>query len=197
MDTVEKTLWMKKTAAVLTLPFAALTFVGCGTSGPEEGTTAEEVAEGGDEAAVGEGDEAAVGEGDGAPAYEGPFNSSFDEEAESLVGQEVTVSAEVGSIIEPASSFTIAGTDDTTVEPLLIVHNQGEMPELEEGLTVGVTGTVQEAFEIVTVEEELGVDLDDTLYTDWEGERYIQANQVDLSVDADADGATDDVADAG
>lgn len=191
MDTLEKNLWMKKTAAVLTLPFAALTFVGCGTSGPEEGTTVEDVAEGeGGEVAE---EPAAEGE----MAYDGAYDAAFWEDSTNLVGQEVTVSAEVGSIIEPASSFTIAGTDDTTVEPLLIVHNQGEMPELEEGLTVGVTGTVQDAFDIVTVEEELGVDLDDTLYTDWEGERYIQANQVDLSVDADADGATDDVADAG
>ncbi|MFI7585363.1 hypothetical protein ACH9DO_16460 [Kocuria sp. M1N1S27] len=187
---------MKKTAAVLVLPFAALTFVGCGTSGPEEGTTVEDVAEGeGGEVAEEPAAEEPAGEGE--MAYDGVYDSAFYDDSESLVGEEVTVSAEVGSIVEPASSFTIAGTDDTTVEPLLIVHDQGEMPELEEGLTVGVTGTVQDAFEIVTVEEELGVDLDDTLYADWEGERYIQANQVDLSVDADADGASDDVADAG
>lgn len=177
MDTASKNVRLRKTAAALVLPFAALSFVGCGTSGPEEGTTAEEVAEGGDEAAV--------AEGTGALAYDGVYDSAFVEDYDSLVGEEVTVSAEVNTIISP-NALTIAGTDDTTVEPLLVMHNQGDLPDVQEGLTIGVTGTVKEAFDVVTVEEDLGIDLDDDLYADWEGERYIQANSVDASVDADA-----------
>lgn len=173
MDDLSKNLWMKKTAAALVLPFAALTFVGCGTSGPEEGATVEDVVEGEEEPLE-----------EDALAYDGVYDTAFYDDYDSLVGEEVTVSAKVNEILSP-EAFVIAGTDDTTVEPLLIVHNLGELPELQEELTVAVTGTVQEAFVLTDVEEELGVDLDDERYADWEGERYIQATAVDTSVVAD------------
>lgn len=40
---------------------------------------------------------------------------------------------------------------------------------------VQVTGTVQEGFDVAGVEQELGVDLEDEAFTEFEGEPYIMA----------------------
>ncbi|GAA1347091.1 hypothetical protein [Arthrobacter roseus] len=169
---MSKTTWMKKAAAMSIVPIAAFGIVGCdSTSGTEEGTDVEDVVEEDDAAAA-------------AGAYDGVYDQTFYDEMDTYVGEEVTVSADVNEILTPMS-FTIAGTDDTTVEALLVVHDT-ELPEVTSGLTVGVTGTVQEAFDLPTVEEEMGVDLDDEAYEDWDGEPYIEATNVDTSLDADS-----------
>ncbi len=180
MGTRTRNEWLKKAAAISILPMAALGLSACSddTAGPEEGASVEDVV---DEEAPAE-DEAAA---DGAVGpYDGVYDSTFYEDYDSYVGEVVTVSAEVNEIISP-NAFTIAGTDDTTVEELLIVHNL-DAAEIEQGLTVAVTGTVGEAFVLTEVEDEFGVDLDDGPYADYEEERYIDATEVDMSVDADA-----------
>lgn len=98
-------------------------------------------------------------------------------------GQTVTVSANVNEIITP-EAFTIAGTEDTTVDPLLVLHKDAE-PELKPELTVKVTGTVHVAFDLPAVEKDLDVDLDDALFEDWDGKPYLQASMIDTSVAAD------------
>jgi hypothetical protein len=170
---------VRRTAVASILPFAALSFVACDTAGPEEGADVEDVVE--DDGAV---EETPTGEGVVGP-YDGVYDRTFYDDYDSYMGEEVTVSAQVNEIITPMS-FTIAGTDDTTVEALLIIH-QGEVTELADDLTVAVTGTVKEAFDLPTVEEEMGIDLDDNALADWDQARYIEATSIDTSVDADAE----------
>ncbi|KQO02140.1 hypothetical protein ASF21_16070 [Arthrobacter sp. Leaf234] len=153
---------------------AAFGLVGCNsTSGTEEGADVEDIVE----------EEPVVDEADAGP-YDGVYDQGFYDDVDTYVGEEVTVSADVNEILSPMS-FTIAGTDDTTVDALLVLHDT-ELPEVTAGLTVGVTGTVQEAFDLPTVEEEMGVDLDDAAFEDWDGEPYIEATSVDTSLDADS-----------
>ncbi|WP_026531877.1 hypothetical protein [Arthrobacter sp. H41] len=177
MGTRTKNVWLKKTVVTAILPFVALSFIGCSTdtAGPEEDVDVEDVVEG-EEAPA----EPLTEDG----AYNGFYDRSFSDDYDSLVGEEVTVSAEVNEIISPVA-FTIAGTDDTTVEALLIMHSE-ELSEVTDGLTVGVSGIVRDAFDLPAVEEDMGIDLDDELYGDWDQMRYIEANSVDTPVDADA-----------
>ncbi|NJC21613.1 hypothetical protein BJ994_000689 [Arthrobacter pigmenti] len=151
------------------IPLATLSLVGCNsTSGTEEGADVEDV----------------VDEDEEVAPYNGALDSEFYDAYSSYIGEEVTVSADVNEIVSD-TSFTIAGTDDTTVEALLVV-TEGEMTEVEPGLTVSVTGTVMESFDLPTVEEETGLDLEDDAYADYDGENYIVASEVDTSVDADS-----------
>ncbi|WP_422391886.1 hypothetical protein [Arthrobacter sp. N1] len=167
-------LWKKRLAALSIAPMAAFGLVGCNsTSGTEEGADVEDIVE----------EEPVVDEADTGP-YDGVYDQGFYDDVDTYVGEEVTVSADVNEILTPMS-FTIAGTDDTTVDALLVLHDT-ELPEVTPGLTVGVTGTVQEAFDLPTVEEEMGVDLDDAAFEDWDGEPYIEATSVDTSLDADS-----------
>jgi hypothetical protein len=154
-------------AAVLALSGLGLTACGDDTAGNEAGADVQDVTE----------DDVAVG------PYDGPYDTAFYGDLDSYVGEEVTVSADVNEILSP-TSFTIAGTDDTTVEPLLVV-GATEVTGLESDLTVSVTGTVQEGFDVAAVEDDLGADLDDELYTEWDGEHYLVAKSVDTSVSAD------------
>lgn len=148
---------------------SALSLTACGsdTAGAETGTDVEDIQE-----------EPAVAE-----PYDGVYDTAFYEGVESYDGEEVTVSADINEIISP-TSFTIAGTDDTTVEPLLIVHD-GTLQELAPDLTVAVTGTVHRTFDLPTVEDEIGLDFDDALFEEWEAEPYIEASKIDTSVASD------------
>lgn len=96
----------------------------------------------------------------------------------SFVGQTVTVSAEVNDLIS-TQAFTIAGTLQTGADELLIV-SAGGGPAVTEDSAVEVTGTVLERFDVVGAEEFVGADLDDGLFTDRNGEPYIQADTVEL-----------------
>jgi hypothetical protein len=51
---------------------------------------------------------------------------------------------------------------------------------VEAGATVTVTGIVQRAFDLPTVEAELGCDLDDPVYEEFNLEPYIQATYVEI-----------------
>lgn len=178
-----RTLDRRSTRVLATSLFAVagLGLAGCGTEGPEEGTTVEEVTDGEvvETAAPAEGETAAeepMAEEpvEGELAYEGPYDQAFYDEATTYVGQQVTVSAEVSETISP-DVFAIAGA----VDPLLIVEEQ-EIPPLDEGATVQVTGTVQDDFAVTTVEEELGVDLVDEDFADYEGQPYIMATSAEV-----------------
>jgi hypothetical protein len=65
------------------------------------------------------------------------------------------------------------------VDPLLIVEEQ-EIPPLDDGQVVEVTGTVAQDFDIAATEEELGIDLEDELYADYVGEPYIMATSGEI-----------------
>lgn len=166
-------LWTRplaRTAVAGVFAASALSLTACSedTAGPETGTDVEDVQEE---------DVAADG------PYDGLYDTAFYDDINSYVGEEVTVSADVNEVISP-SSITIAGTDDTDVEALLVV-SATEGTGLEPDLTVAVTGTVEQAFDLTTVEEDLGVDLDDDLYDAWDQEPYLVASSVDTSVASD------------
>lgn len=159
---------LARTAVVGVFAVSALTLTGCSddTAGPETGTDVEDIQE-----------EEAVG------PYDGLYDTTFYDNIDSYVGEEVTVSADVNEIVSP-TSLTIAGTEDTDVEPMLVV-SADEVSGLEPDLTVRVTGTVHEAFDLPTVEDEMGLDLDDELYDEFDGEPYIEATSIDTSVPSD------------
>lgn len=48
-----------------------------------------------------------------------------------------------------------------------------------------MTGTVQQAFDVATVEEDLGADLDDTLFEDYGSEPYVVADGVGVLENAE------------
>lgn len=163
-----------RTVRTTVVVVAALSTVGlsaCGgdTAGTETGADVEDVA----------GDEPAAGAQEPlADPYAGVYDTAFSEGIDSYVGQDVTLSADVDEIITP-EAFTIAGADDTTVESLLVVGATGN-DQLSPETTVQVTGTVQDAFTITEVEEQLGVDLDDALFTEYEQEPYVMAQGVEV-----------------
>ncbi|WP_432534545.1 hypothetical protein [Kineococcus arenarius] len=157
-----------RTAAAGVVCFAALGLTACGdTAGEEEGTTVEDIQEADDEALQGE---AAT------TPYAGAYDGTFYDDVNTYVGQEVTVSAEIDSIVSP-QAFIIAGTADTTVDPMLVV-GATEVTGLTEGAVVEVTGTVHEALDLPQVEEDTGVDFQDDLFNDYDAEPYIMATSV-------------------
>lgn len=96
-----------------------------------------------------------------------------------FVGQQVVVSGRVSSLLGGASSFTISG-DVGSGEALLVINATGasDSPVVEQDALVQVTGTVREGFSVTDVEDEFGVELDDDLYVDYEGDNYIAASSV-------------------
>ena len=108
----------------------------------------------------------------------GVDNPAFFQDLESYVGEEVEISAEVTEVISP-TAFTIAGAGDTGVGSLLVV-SATELAALEPDARVGVTGTVRESFAVAEVEEELGIDLEDELFADWDRSNYLVADDVEV-----------------
>ncbi|GAB3526964.1 hypothetical protein GCM10027402_26540 [Arthrobacter monumenti] len=148
MDTRNKDIWLRKTAAAVILPFAALGLAGCGggedTAGPEVSADVQDVTE----------------------------------DINSYVSETLTLSAKVNDDITPMF-FSIAGTDDTDVEPLLVMHGEDTM-DVQDGLTVKVTGTLHKALDIAALEENMGVDLNESALENWNGEPYVEAEKISV-----------------
>ncbi len=100
-----------------------------------------------------------------------------------LVGQQVTVSADVSEVVSPAA-FVLG--EDTLSSVLVVSAPAADFGEI--GLTVDdaladddtvvtVTGTVRQ-FDIAGFEEEFGVDYDDELFEVYEGQSVIVADRV-------------------
>ena len=175
-----RTLDRRSTRVLATSLFAVagLGLAGCGTEGPEEGTTVEEVTDGEivETTAPAEGEATAeepVTEEpvEGELAYDGPYDQAFYDEATTYVGQQVTLTGEVNETITP-DTFSIGGD----VDPLLVIETQENITPLDPGQQVQVTGTVEQAFDIVAVEEEFGLDLEDELFVAYESEPYLVAD---------------------
>lgn len=176
MGTRSKQDWMKKAATLSILPVTVLGVAGCNsTSGPETGTDVEDIVE--EEELIDEEDVAEEADPALEP-YDGAYDQDFYDDAESYVGQEVTVSADVTETLSD-DTFVIAGGPDTTVDPLLIVENQ-EIPPLDVGQAVKLTGTVKQAFDVAVAEEELGIDLEDELYEDYAGDPYLSVTSAEV-----------------
>jgi hypothetical protein len=95
-----------------------------------------------------------------------------------LAGQTVTVNGGV-NVVLTETAFTIAESTLLDLNEVLVVGATGEALEaaLQTGSPVRVTGTVR-TFNLVEVEEDLGVDLDDALFADFEGKPVILAQNV-------------------
>ncbi len=113
--------------------------------------------------------------------------SDITDNPEEYYGQTLTVDGAVAQIIEP-NAFVIVEQQLAEDEELLdnptaladegvLVFSSGPEPNLSELMTVQVKGTFQE-FDLATFEEELGTELDDGLYTDWDGRPAIIADQI-------------------
>lgn len=135
------------------------------TAGPETGADVEDVAE--DDTVVDD-DEFGIYEDD----------ELAELQQDTLVGQTVTVSADVNRILEPGKSIAIG--EDTVEGGLLVLMppQLKDVPMLEAGTAVQVSGTVVD-FVVADIEADYDAfDLDDELYVDWEDENAIVARSI-------------------
>lgn len=116
--------------------------------------------------------------GCGGEGEDAAYDQAFVEEIDSHISETVTLSAKVDDDITP-KFFSIAGTEDTEVEPLLVMHGEDTM-DVQDGLTVEVTGTVQDAFDVQAVEENMGVDLNESALENWNGDPYLEATEISV-----------------
>ncbi len=113
--------------------------------------------------------------------------SAIIDNPERYYGQEVEVSGGVGQVIEPRALAMLDQQDlrapgaipeaTITDRGLLLINTNDANPTLSERQNVRASG-VLEPFDIATVEQDLGVDLDDALYTEYEDRPVILADQV-------------------
>lgn len=131
-----------------------------------------------EELAVGETDVTDVrGEDDLTDPYTGEYDEAFREDVDVYAGAEVTLRAQVEDVLSP-SSFTIVGPEGVAVEPLLVV-TADDVAGLEPGLPVTVAATPATEFDVAEVETELGVDLEDEQYAEWDDEPFLLATIVE------------------
>jgi hypothetical protein len=118
---------------------------------------------------------------------EAEFEDEEEGDISALEGRTVTVSGEVGERITPPDSpvfgFILAGED--LEEGVLVLQRPG-VQAVEEGELVQVTGTVVR-FILAEVEAELGEDLDDELFNEFEGHVALIADAVDQNVPEEED----------
>jgi hypothetical protein len=88
----------------------------------------------------------------------------------------VTVPGRVKTIISP-SAFSIKDADKPSVDDLLILH-KNELTGVKPGASVNVTGIVYRGFDVAEVKKETGIDLDQSLSRQWQGDSYIVASDV-------------------
>ncbi|MGK7222196.1 hypothetical protein ACSNO4_05305 [Kocuria flava] len=162
-------------AAASVLAVAALGLAGCGDGGDETGTDVEDV----QESEVLESSPAPQ-EGEGTTAdvvapYSGAYNRDFSDDRALYEGQEVTLTGEVEDVVSPYA-LQLSDPDDAELGSLLVLH-QADLPDLEDGAVVELTGTLQASLDVPAAEEDLGVDLGDEL-SGMEGESYVRATDV-------------------
>lgn len=90
---------------------------------------------------------------------------------DTLTGEDITVAGEVSEVVSDVA-FRLAGVG----WDVLILDSA--MGAAEEGEAVQVMGTVRR-FELLTIEEELGTDLDDELYVDFEDQLVLVADSIE------------------
>lgn len=100
---------------------------------------------------------------------------------EEYYGRSVTVDGVVGETVEPnafvlADEAALEDGDLEDTEGVLVVSGSDSAPNLTEGEAVQVVGTVRE-LDLAAFEEDLGVDLDDALYTEG-GRSAIAAQEI-------------------
>lgn len=151
-----------RTAAAAALAVAGLGLAGCAAEDPEPSTDA--------------GAEELLAEEPVEP-YSGPYDEEFVQLLDAYVGEDVELVGEVGEIVSPVA-FTVT-TEDSAVPPLLVVH-EPEAAAVEVGSTVQLAGTLHEAYNVPTVEEELGQDPGPEVLASYDGQPFVNATAVDV-----------------
>ncbi|MCW4386150.1 hypothetical protein OH146_10235 [Salinibacterium sp. SYSU T00001] len=156
-------------------PLAAASLSGCttGVDETEDPVDVEDVTEGMENTDGADAEDDLPG-----AEYDGRYDVDFDDSYETYLGQQVTVSAEVGEVISE-EAFTLG--DGMTVAPLLIVHEGATT--VEEGDEVAVTGFARDNFELIEAEEETDLDLEDGLFEEYEGDNYIEAREISMAAE--------------
>ncbi|MGB7084942.1 MAG: hypothetical protein WBD47_05280 [Phormidesmis sp.] len=116
-------------------------------------------------------------------AAENVTTEELSDGAEGLIGETVSLRSEVGEIVDD-NSFLIEDDQVFGGEDILVVNASGEpivLPE-GEGTEVQVTGEVQQLV-VADFETEYGLDLDPTLYADYEDRPVVVAESIALSPD--------------
>lgn len=109
--------------------------------------------------------------------YDGLYGEQFTLNVTDFDEQRVAVTGTVEEVVTP-QAFTLGGDG---VADLLVVDAQGGQ-QVEAGDTVRVTGTAHVAFDLPGVEEDLGTDLDDATFEEWDQGPYVSAEQVETGV---------------
>ncbi|MCZ2805235.1 hypothetical protein O2W18_08985 [Modestobacter sp. VKM Ac-2983] len=144
-----------------------LALSGCGGEDERDGSLA-----------VGETDVSDIrGEDDFTDPYTGEYDEEFANDVDVYAGTEVTVLGRVEEVLSP-TSFTLVGPGDESVEPVLVVAAD-EIVGLAPGLLVTVAATAAKQFDVAEVETQLGIDLEDEQYEEWEDEAFLLATIVE------------------
>ncbi|MFI7496092.1 hypothetical protein ACH9D2_15420 [Kocuria sp. M4R2S49] len=165
-----------RTTAAAALAVAGLGLTSCGAGTTDTADPVEE-AESTQEDGILEG-------GEPTEPYIGPYDSAFVDMREDYGGMEVIVTGQVQETVAPVG-FTITGTEDTTLAPLLVFYNPEEASP-EAGETVAVTGTIHEVFNPPVVEENVGGDPGPDELAYYHGQPFLRADNVTVAEPQDA-----------
>lgn len=116
-------------------------------------------------------------------AAENVTTEEISEGAEGLIGQTVSIRAEIEEVVGE-SSFLLEDDQFFGGEDVLVINASGEPFVLADGddTDVQVTGEVQQLV-LADVERDYGLDLDPTLYVDYEDRPVVIAESIALSPD--------------
>lgn len=104
-------------------------------------------------------------------------------DADEAVGRQVDVSGRVLEVLSD-NAFRIGPADEEATGAVLVVHADEDV--IHVGQVVRVEGVVRR-LQVLDVEQELGVDLDDEVLVDVEGQPGIVATQVQILQDVERD----------
>ncbi|KLU11500.1 MULTISPECIES: hypothetical protein [Kocuria] len=176
MNTHQRTTTRRAAASVLAV--AALGLAGCGNGESETGTDIEDVQESEVLESSPAPQEAGETPADTIAPYSGAYNRDFYDDQALYEGQEVTLTGEVEDVVSP-NALQLSDPNDVELGSLLVLHD-ADLPELQDGALVEVTGTLQASLDVAAAEEDLGADLGDEL-ADMEGESYVRATEVTVT----------------
>ena len=146
-------------AAAALLAVAGLALTGCATEEDEVGAEIEDP--GG----------APLEPPEATEPYVGDYDAAFTETVLDYADQEVSLIGEVDTVVSPVA-FTLTAPDDSPIEPLLIIHDPiGN--GLTEGAAVEVTGLLREAYNVPSVEENLGGPPGEEVLAHYDGEPFV------------------------
>lgn len=160
-----------RTTAAAALAVAGLGLSSCGTGTSDTADPAEETQNAQEEGIL-EG-------GEPTEPYTGPYDSAFVDARDDYAGMDVTVTGQVQEVVAPVG-FTITGTEDTTLAPLLVFYNPDEASP-EAGEAVVVTGTIHEVFNPPVAEEDLREDPGPDQLAHYHGQPFLRADNVTVA----------------